>query len=67
MKENIKPITPKELDNLEKLIKVIDPDKKVFGVTKTIIEEKKKMMKPNKNQNFIVLFSFLLMLNLVKW
>lgn len=49
MKENIKPITPKELDNLEKLIKVIDPDKKVFGVTKTIIEEKKKMMKPNKN------------------
>lgn len=49
MKENIKSITPKELNNLEKLIKVIDPAKKVFGVTSTIIKEKKKMMKPNKN------------------
>lgn len=48
MKENIKPITPKELDNLEKLIKVIDPDKKVFGVTEAIIDEKTKLMKPDK-------------------
>ena len=45
MKEKMKLIKPKELDSLETFLKKIDPEKKVFGVTETIIKEKKKIMK----------------------
>lgn len=41
--KKLKPISNNDIHNLEQFIELIDPENKVFGVTKTIIEEKKKI------------------------
>lgn len=47
-----KKITEEQLNDLEALIKKIDPDKKLFVLSNEIIKEKKKIIKERKNANF---------------
>ena len=53
MKKNndIKLMTYSDLDKLHKFIAIIDPKKKVFGVTNTIVCEKKKIKLHKKEIN----------------
>ena len=48
MKNKSEKITIEQLDDLENLIKKIDPQKKIFSLSNEMIKEKKKLIQGRK-------------------